>query len=129
MLLTGDLQKQIFAAFKGKLLKGMIRQQAINASAGLDALGDPIAITATDTPCEGFTENYSDSFYASGIPTTDLKVNLFGGSIIGITPGKDDLVMLKGITGEQWYQLRGPIRTDPASALFTCQAFPIAAPL
>jgi hypothetical protein len=128
MLLTGDLQKQIYDAFKGKLLKGLIRQAVVDSSAGLDAFGDPIDTGSVDTACEGFTENYSDYFYASGIPQTDLKVNIFAGSIKGITPGKDDLVMLKGITGEQWYQLRGPIRTDPATALWTAQGFPVATP-
>lgn len=129
MLLTGDIQKQVFAAFRGKLLTGVIRQARVGISGGLDDYGDAIDVGFVESKCEGFTENYSDAFKAaSGIPQTDIKVNIFGGSIPGITPGKDDLVMLKGITGVQWYQLRGPVKTDPATALWNCQAFPRAAP-
>ncbi len=129
MLLGGDLQKQVFAAFKGKLLKGLIRQKRFDVSAGLDGYGDPIDTGFVDTPCEGFTDNYSDAFKAaSGIPDIVLKVMIFGGSIPGITPSKDDLIMLKGINGIAWYQLRGPVKTDPATALWECMAVPASAP-
>lgn len=128
-LLTGDLQGQIFAAFKGKLLKGLIRQIVIGVSGGLDARGDPIDVAPVYTRIEGFVEDYSDYFKATaGVPQTDVKVNIFGGSCPGVTPGKDDIVMLKGIAGQKWYQLRGPISTDPATALWVCQAQPTKAP-
>lgn len=127
MLLTGDLQRQIYAAFRGKLLKGVIRRA--NPTVATDALGDAVPAGFTSTPCQGFTDNYSDQFKAAaGIPQASLKVMIFGGSIPGITPGKDDMVMLKGINGTAWYQLRGPVKTDPATALWECQALPASAP-
>ncbi len=67
----------------------------------------------------------------SGIPNTDVKVNIFGASVPGYQPAKDDIVRLdrKTKTGvvSTWYQLRGS-RTDPAQALWVCQAFVIPAP-
>lgn len=132
-LLTGDIRQQVFAAFKGRLLKGVIRQKIYDASAGLDDLGDPIDSGTIDTGIEGFTENYSDFFQrTSGIPDGDVKVNFFAQSAPLVEPGKDDLVMFQdlkaGVVTSLWYQLRGPISKDPASALWTCQAKPTAAP-
>jgi hypothetical protein len=126
-LLASEIQKQIWDGFRGKLLKGFIRQKSIDVSAGLDELGDPIDTGHVDTKCEGFASNYSDRFKATGITELDMKVCIFGGSIPGIQPGKDDIVMLKGITGDEWYQLRGPVKKDPATALWTCQAVPTGA--
>lgn len=132
-LLTGDIQKQVFAAFKGKLLKGFIRQSAIDDSAALDDLGDVQDSAYVDIKIEGFTENYSDYFQkTSGIPDGDVKVNIFAASAPTMTPGKDNKVMFRdlqdGVLSDVWYQLRGPISKDPATALWTCQALPIPAP-
>lgn len=128
-LLTGDIQSRIFKAFKGKLLAGQIRREVVGESAGLDDNGDPIDVGWSALACQGFTQNYSDYFImTSGIETTDLQVCIFGGSIPGFTPSKDDQVWFKGIAGIAWYQLRGPVKTDPATALWVCQAFPIPQP-
>lgn len=128
-LLDGDLATAIFAGFKGKLLRGVIRQSPAPISGALDADGDPEpAPDPTDTPCEGFTEDYSDAFRErAGIPETDLMVNLFAASIPGIRPTKDDKVRLDRQGVGQWYQLR-KAATDPAEALWVCQSFEIEAP-
>jgi hypothetical protein len=121
-LLTGQIAKAIFAGFKGKLLTGTLRQQA---AAGVDAHGDPIPGAVTLNPCEGFTDQYDDAYRArAGIPQTDLIVNVFAQSLAaGIQPGKDDKAQFEG----QWYQLRA-VKTDPATALWVCQAYKVAAP-
>lgn len=128
-ILDGQLAKALFAGFKGKLLKGTLRRLIPSQSGGLDGLGDEIAPTPTTWPCEGFTDDYSDEFKARyGIPETDLKVCIFAQSIAAgsISPQKDDQVQIPAGTGP-WYQLR-KAKTDPATALWTCQAYGIRAP-
>lgn len=125
-LLDGDIAKKIFAAFKGKLQTGLIRQISAPSSGGTDEYGDDLDGAPTDTACEGFVEDYDDAYRArAGIPDLDVKVNIFGQSIPTITPGKDDKVQMP--TGGQWYQLRRA-KKDPATALWTCQAFAIPEP-
>lgn len=127
-LLTGDLAKKVFKAFKGKLLTGLIRQTVTPDSGALDDLGDPLDSAPVDTAIEGFTEDYSAYFRATaGIPDTDTKVNIFAESCPGLIPSKDDKVKLIGRFGAQWYQLRSAA-TDPATALWVCRAFPIPEP-
>lgn len=127
-LLEGALAKQVFAGFKGKLQKGTLRRAAPAISAGLDDRGDPIATDVTTWGFEGFKENYDDAYRARAeIPETDVKVNVFASSLPrGVAPMKDDQAELpKG--SRQWWQLR-KVATDPATALFVCQAYAIQAP-
>jgi hypothetical protein len=125
-LLSGQLAKAIYAGFKGKLLKAQLRREVIAESGGLDALGDPLATSATLYPCEGFVEGYSAFYRAqAGIPETDSKVNLFASSLAA-RPTKDDKVEIPLASG-QWWQLR-KVDTDPATALWVCQAFQCKAP-
>lgn len=125
MALLDDLAKAVSDAFKGLLLSGVIRQIAYPSSGALDSFGDPVDGLAVETACEGFVEGYSDYYRATaGIPDNDVKVNLFAQSMPGITPGKDDTVML----GATWYQIR-KVQTDPATAMWTCQAFIIPEPV
>lgn len=128
-LLDGDLAASIYAGFKGKLLKGIIRQTATPESGGLDQLGDDIDDPVpVDTPCEGFTEAYSLAYrQRAGIPQGDLKLCIFAASIPRITPGLDDKARLDRKSGSQWYQIR-EAATDPAGALWECRAFEIKAP-
>lgn len=126
--LDGPLAESIYQGFKGKLLSGVIRQRAPAQSTALDEYGDPLDLIPTETTIEGFTEDYDDAFRAkAGIPLTDLKVNFFGKSAPGITPGKDDIVRFTQAGVDTWYQLRRA-KVDPAGALWVCQAFQIAAP-
>lgn len=122
-LLTGDLANKIFAGFKGKLLTGELRRET--ASGMVDEYGDDLAPTISYTAIEGFISQYSDMFRAqSGIPDTDLKVNIFAKSAPTLTPSKDDKVLMNGT----WYQLRA-VKTDPATALWICHAFAIDPPV
>lgn len=99
--------------------------RASAGSGGLDGYGDPVVPTFQTWDCEGFRENYS-AFYrkAYEIPETDAKVNIFAGSLPrGFVPRQDDKVFMEGI----WWQLR-KANTDPATALWVCQAFEGVAP-
>lgn len=109
-----------------------LRKSSVAVSGGLDAWGDPITTTAATYACEGFTEAYSD-FYRTqaGIPVEDIQINIFAASLTtaGIRPDKDDQVLITGVMvdAETWYQLRA-VKTDPATALWVCQAFEIPDP-
>ena len=127
--LEGSLAQAIYTGFKGKLLSGLIRQYSEPSSGALDAYGDPIDLSPTDTTIEGFTENYDDAYRArAGIPETDIKVNFFAKSAPGIVPTKDDIIKLTNNSVDHWYQVRRA-QTDPATALWVCQAFAIEAPV
>lgn len=122
-LLTGKIAAAIFKGFKGKLLTGELRHETPNDV--LDEYGDPTLPAINYTPIEGFVDEFSDMYRAkAGIPDTDLKVNIFAQSAPGLTPTKDDKVLMNGV----WYQLR-KVKTDPATALWTCQAFRIDPPI
>ncbi|HEY5412056.1 MAG TPA: hypothetical protein VIJ94_15145 [Caulobacteraceae bacterium] len=124
-LLNGQLSKAIYAGFRGKLLKGQLWRSVISESGGLDARGDPLSTSPQTWNCQGFVENYDDAYRArAGIPETDSKVNIFAASLPnGVAPLKDDKVKM----GIGWWQLR-KVGTDPATALWTCQAFECRAP-
>lgn len=120
-LLDGDLAKQIFAGFKGLLLKGKIRQEIVS---GVDANGDPIT-SVVETAIEGFLDEYSAFYKASaGIPDTDFKANFFAKSAPSVTPSRDDKILLGG----KWCQVR-KVGTDPATALWTLQVYETQAPV
>lgn len=126
-ILDGQLAKQIYAGFKGRLLRGRLRR--IVSPSGLDANGDPVGGKTEIKKLEGFTDNYSDFSRANGIPETDLKVCIFTSSLPpGYRPLKDDKVGMTQAGVERWFQLRRDA-TDPAEALWTCQAFEIPAPV
>ena len=124
-LLDGQLARQIYAGFRNKLQKGTLWRAGIASSGGLDGYGDPIATDPQTWPMQGFTDAYNDVFRAqAGIPEGDVKVCIFAKSLpAGIRPGKDDKAFING----QWWQLR-KAATDPATALWTCQAFACGAP-
>lgn len=127
-LLDGDLADSIYRGFKGKLLKGVLRRIEQPTSGALDAHGDRIDASPIDQACEGFTEAYDAAYrQRAGIPATDLKVCIFAASLKGLVPRQDFKVRLDRKRGSQWYQLRGAA-TDPAEALWVCQAFEIEAP-
>jgi hypothetical protein len=124
-LLDGAIADKVFAAFKGKLHTAILLKAGIAESGGLDANGDPIDISNTQYACEGFDSRYSEFYRAqAGIPDGDLKACIFAKSLAaGIEPEKDDRVRI----AIKWYQIRRVAR-DPATALWVCQSFPIAAP-
>lgn len=124
-LLEGQLAQAIFQGFKGKLKTGTLRRVGSGGSGGKDELGDPLATSAQTWGFEGFTDNYTAYFKAqAGIPETDLKVCIFAKSLpAGVEPKRDDQAQIGGA----WYQLR-KADTDPATALWECQAYAIKAP-
>lgn len=127
-LLDGDLAQQIYEGFRGKLLTGIIRQEAIPSSGALDSYGDPIDAQDVDTAIEGFSAAYNDAFRArAGIPEQDVKVCIFANSCPGITPSKDDKVRIDRAGVSTWFQLR-KVGIDPAKAMWVCQSFEIAEP-
>lgn len=124
-ILEGQLASAIYAGFRGKLKKATLWRLAAGSSTTLTPAGDVIDQAPEMWPCEGFTDGYSDYIRATaGIPTTDLKVCVFGASLpAGVRPLTDDKVLIGG----EWHQLR-KANVDPAGALWTCQAFVCRAP-
>lgn len=127
--LENQLPNALFAGFKGKTLQGRLRRTTSGASGDLDAEGDPTAVGADFHALEGFPDNFSAYFRATaGIPEADVKLCIFARSLpAGITPSKDDQIGLTRNGVETWYQLRKDA-TDPAEALWECQAFVIDTP-
>lgn len=119
-LLDGQIADLVYAGFKGKLLSGTLSKDAPGGT--LDSLGDPTTETTTGYACQGFVDGYSDMYRAqAGIPQEDSKVSIFAKSLpAGVRPGKDDRVT---IGGDIW-QIRN-VKTDPATALWECQAYVI----
>jgi hypothetical protein len=118
-LLEGQIADAIYAGFKGKLLVGTLWRSVPAISGGLDARGDPEIIDPVSWRCQGFVDGYDAAYRArAGIPETDSKVCIFAQSIPGVRPAKDDKVLFRG----EWWQLRS-VATDPATALWVCQAF------
>jgi hypothetical protein len=127
-LLDGDLAESIYQGFKGKLLSGIFYQRIVPESGALDALGDPTDLGYTPTPCEGFTDGYSAFTRAqAGIPETDLKLCIFANSMPGVVPTQGNFAVLNTKLGPKWYEVRKRA-TDPAVALWECQAFEIPEP-
>lgn len=126
-LLSGQIASAIYSGFKGKLLKATLRRAGPALSGGLDIRGDPIATDPETWDCQGFTDGYSDYLKANGIPQTDVRVQIFAKSLpAGVKPLKDDKVEIPKGSGT-WFQLRRA-DTDPATALWSCQAFSVKAP-
>lgn len=128
-LLDGDLAKSIYAGFKGKLLTGIYRLEAVPSSAGNDDHGDPLITDPEDVPMQGFWDEYNLAFKAqAGIPQGDVKVCIFAESMPDVKPSQDGIVRFD-TPGKpsRWFQIR-QVQTDPATALWTCQSFEIEAP-
>jgi len=124
----------IYAGFKGKLRTGVIRR--MGAGTGLDGHGRPQDATPAFHTMEGFEDNYSAFRRASeGIPLTSVRLNIFGASITPpIEPSVDMMVRLDypATNGQaaysQWYKLKERRDTDPAKALWQCEAQKMKAP-
>lgn len=118
-LLEGQLAKQIFAGFKGKLLSGSLTRMV--PGGGLDAFGDPVTSTPQSYPCEGFVEAFSAFYRAqAGIPDTDVSILIFAESI-GTVPNNDDIVTFRNVR----YQIRKTLEIDPAVATYRLQGYRI----
>lgn len=76
--------------------------------------------TADTYPCKAVIESYSDHLRGvAGIPDTDVRVLIVGTSI-AVDPIKGDVVTL----GSRSFALIR-VDTDPARAMWTCQARPV----
>lgn len=117
-----QMAAQLYEGFRGKLHSGAIRRMA--GGSALDAKGRPIGQAPVLIPCEGFEDDYSALTRAqAGIPLTSVRVNIFGASIgDGLPPRMDELVRLDPPSGPRWYKLKERIATDPAGALWQCEA-------
>lgn len=124
--LLDSLATELYAGFKNKLRKGLLKRTALASSGGLNSLGDPVDTDETEWPCQGFVDSYSDKFRPSdGVPSADAKVFIFAKSLpSGVRPEKDDIAEMPTGTA---YQLGSDIKTDPATALWECQATRVAA--
>ncbi len=134
-ILDFEIRQAIWDGFKGRLLKGILRRYTLPTSTGLDDKGDPIDTSDfTEYVIEGFRDEFSRYTKAqAGIPDTDFKISIFGGSQPDLTPKSGDLVRLdrKG-TSPLWSRLngeKGGIMIDPAGALWECRASEIEGPL
>lgn len=133
-ILESEIRQAIWDGFKGRLFKGVVRRYLAATSGGLDPRGDPIdGGEFTEWNIEGFRDEFSRFTIAqAGIPETDYKICIFGGSAPDLTPKAGDLVRLDPKTGSYWSRLRGGkggVRIDPAGALWECQAFPAEDPI
>lgn len=71
-------------------------------------------------PCKAMIEAYSDHLRAvADIPGTDVRLMIVGTSI-EVDPKKGDTVTLNG---RDWTLIQ--VDTDPARAMWTCQAGPV----
>lgn len=76
--------------------------------------------TTLTAPCMAMIEAYSDHLRAvSDIPGTDVRLMIVGTSI-AVDPLKGDIVTLNG---KDWALIQ--VDTDPARAMWTCQARPV----
>lgn len=124
----------IYAGFKGQLRTGVIRRLA--GGTGLDGHGRPQGSAPAFHTIEGFDDDYSAFRRANeGIPQDSLRVNIFGASITPpIKPGLDMMVRLDYPAANgapaysRWFKLKERIETDPAKALWQCEAQEAKAP-
>ena len=76
--------------------------------------------TTASYPCKAMIESYSERLRVTAdIPGTDMKLMIVGASI-SVDPKKGDTVTLNG---RQWSLIQ--VDTDPARAMWACQARPV----
>lgn len=121
--LESQIAKAIYAGFRGKLLKGVLRRSLNAVSGGLDALGDAAATGPQDYAIEGFREAYSAYTRANaGIPETDAKIIVLARSVPA-RPQQGDAIWLYKDSEPGWWQVRARPDVDPATATYTMRCF------
>ena len=117
MSLLDDIRAEIGAVFEDTSL--FFSEAVLTRATGLGGWGEGVAVFDT-YPCMAMRESYSDHLRAvAGIPDTDVKLMIVGTSI-AVDPLKGDTVALNG---RNWSLIR--VDTDPAQAMWTCQARPV----
>lgn len=116
--LEGSLARSLDAGFRGTSLKGQLYRGVPDEDGGMNALGYANRVQGNIWDCRGFIDNTRD-YFAGPTSRTIITVNIFSKSLEKgtVEPQKDDLAQFRG----DWYQL-GEIRTDPAKALWICEA-------
>lgn len=117
MSLIDDIRAEIGAAFGDTSL--FFSDATLTRATGSGGWGEDMG-SVTTYPCKAMVEAYSDHLRgAAGIPDTDVKLMIVGTSI-ATDPFKGDTVTMGG---RSWALIR--VDTDPARAMWTCQARPV----
>ena len=117
MSLLDDIRADIGAVFEDTSL--FFSDANLTRATGSGGWGEDLASVST-YPCKAMIEAYSDHLRAvAGIPDTDLRLLIVGTSIT-VEPIKGDTVTLDG---RSYALIR--VDTDPARAMWTCQARPV----
>ncbi|MCV2448462.1 hypothetical protein [Paracoccus sp. DMF] len=117
MAMLDEIRDKIGAVFSDTAL--FFSEATLTRANGAGGWKDDAGTTAI-YPCRAMLESYSDHLRAvAGIPDTDVKVMIVGTSI-SVDPLKGDTVTL---SGRRWAIIK--VDTDPARAIWTCQARPV----
>ena len=117
MSLLDDIRAEIGAVFEDTSL--FFSDATLTRAGGSGGWSEDEG-TAQNHPCKALLAAYSDHLRAvAGIPDTDVKLMIVGTSI-ATEPLKGDTVTLNG---RSWALIR--VDTDPARAMWTCQARPV----
>lgn len=128
-LLPSALKQTIAKAFKGRLLTGTLRREAV---ASVNSHGDPVVGTITSFTFEGIRESFSARYKAqSGIPADDVSILVLQGSLkpaTTITMDDQGAFIFMGTPWNKWHKIRVVLEIDPAGATARLQCFEVAAP-
>lgn len=117
MSLLDDIRAEIGAVFEDTSL--FFSEATLTRATGSGGWGEDMA-TVTTHPCKAMVEAYSDHLrVVADIPDTDVKLMVVGTST-AVDPLKGDTVTLGG---RSYALIR--VDTDPARAIWTCQARPV----
>lgn len=117
MSILDDLRAEIGAVFSDRAL--FFSDATLTRVSGSGAWSED-ATTSAAYPCKAMVDTYSDHLRAvSDIPGTDVKLMIVGTSV-EVDPLKEDSVTIAG----RDYRLI-EVATDPARAMWTCQARPV----
>lgn len=121
--LEAQIKKQVASAFKGRLLKGVIRRVGTSS---INEYGDLVPGAATTFLFEGIRDTFTLEFaQAAGVLVTDAKILVLLGSVQPVTElVPDDQIRLRS----EWFQLRKKVEADPAGATQAWAGFEIEDP-
>lgn len=114
--LSGSLAKAIGGAFKGLFLDAVLTRYVVPDSPAPDPI-DPPEPVPVEYPCKAIHDTYSDFYRAQGlVEAGDRKVLILATSLT-VTPQENDKITIRGETFSVVM-----VRTDPALAVWECQA-------
>jgi hypothetical protein len=123
-MLEGRIARLVYSRFRGRLLRGLLMRVVGQT---IEELNDPVGGCMVTYNIEGFVDTYDDQYRArAGIPEEHVKISIFAASLPeDVRPVKGDRVVLFRRRVGTHYRVAGPVTTDPAEALWECQAFVI----